>query len=107
VWNHFNLRVDFREVKGDLQYTAQCGGINNGCSTGGAHPDNDDQNFASDPKYATLGVNGEGSGNKNWLRWGKPGKVVQAGHELGWVRCAFPTEIYTQGCHWFPRLFAA
>jgi GNAT superfamily N-acetyltransferase len=27
----------------------------------------------------------------------------------GWeedVRCAFPTEIYTRGCHWIPRMFA-
>jgi hypothetical protein len=22
------------------------------------------------------------------------------------VRCAFSTEIYTRGCHWFPRMLA-
>jgi hypothetical protein len=22
------------------------------------------------------------------------------------VRCAFSTEVYTRGCHWFPRLLA-
>ena len=25
---------------------------------------------------------GEGSGNKNWFRWGKPGQMVQGGPEI-------------------------
>ena len=84
VWNHFNLLVDWREVKGNMFYAAQCGGVNNGCSTGGAHPDNENRGFNSDPKYEQLGLSGEGGGNKNWLRWGKPGQVLQAFDELGW-----------------------
>jgi hypothetical protein len=37
------------------------------------------------------------------------GKCTLAGRSLDNTRsvgCAFPTEVYTRGCHWFPRLLA-
>ena len=51
-----------------------------------ANPDNDNYGGVSaDTSYATLGVTGEGSGNKSWHRWGVPGKVIHAVDQLGWT----------------------
>ena len=55
------------------------GGHNNGCGTGGAHPDNGWYGFQKDSDYNDLGAGGEGGGNKAWHRWGIPGKVIQGG----------------------------
>merc|ERR1712166_1147586 len=61
------------EVRGNLVYSAQCGGHDNGW-----------YGFKSDSDYNDLGAGGEGSGNKAWHRWGKPGQVIQGGDGLGW-----------------------
>jgi hypothetical protein len=84
LWNNFDLQFDFTSVKGNIRMTPQCGGINNGCGTGGANPDNGWYGFQSDSSYSKLGAGGEGGGNKNWHRWGVPGKVLQGGPQLGW-----------------------
>jgi len=85
VWNNFDVQFPWTEVRGNLVYSAQCGGHNNGCGTGGgANPDNGWYGFKSDSDYNDLGAGGEGSGNKAWHRWGKPGQVIQGGDGLGW-----------------------
>jgi hypothetical protein len=35
---------------------------------------------------------------------GGAGNAIVGGSES--VRCAFSTDVYTRGCHWFPRLLA-
>jgi len=76
LWNNFDLHVGYTKIKGKFKNTGQCGSVGNGCSTSGSNPDPGWYNFKSDTKYAQLGAGGQGSGNKAWYRWGKPGQMM-------------------------------
>lgn len=83
VFNDFDLGFDYTSIRGTMQFYPSNGSVA-GWTTSGAHPDNQDYGIQVDTDYNELGVTGEGSGNKSWHRWGKPGQVFHAYNQLGW-----------------------
>jgi hypothetical protein len=43
--------------------------------------------------------------DSNTTGYTKPGYTKPTGYAVDMYGARFSTEIYTRGCHWFPRLF--
>jgi hypothetical protein len=82
VWNTWDLGIDYTSVMGKIDFYPSKSDINSWSPNG--HPDNNDYGVCTDTGYETLGKTGEGSGNKSWQRWGKPGMAIGCGSQLGW-----------------------
>lgn len=84
VWNDFDVGFAFTQVRGEITWYPSAGSLSSWTQSA-ANPDNNDYGISVDTSYATLGVTGEGTGNKSWHRWGVPGKVIHAQSQLGWT----------------------